>query len=214
MRGDWIKRACRRVLERRSVDTSASVRGQKVKRGVLTVDVVGLSSCMCGAENWLLIGLVLSVKNVVKSSAVKEVVGGGGGESWMLWRACVCQMCCWSCCGSMKPRQYGLQQRKMKAKTDRYLSLSDRLICAIFSAALSLERCSRRTSDNQGLEGAARAGLEERGQIPSRQEVKVEIKCSVHIQSWEMGRWGKRGGQYRGKMWGWKGTKVSSKGSW
>ncbi len=47
------------------------------------------------------------------------------------------------------------------------------------SAALSLVRCSRRTSDNQGLEGAARAGLEERGQMSSRQEVKVEHKVSV-----------------------------------
>ncbi len=40
-------------------------------------------------------------------------------------------------------------------------------------------RCSRRTSDNQGLEGAARAGLEKRGQILSREEVKVEHKVSV-----------------------------------
>ncbi len=46
-------------LERRSLDTSASVRGQKAKRGVLSVDVFGLSSCICGAENWLLIDLVL-----------------------------------------------------------------------------------------------------------------------------------------------------------
>ncbi len=66
-------------LERRSLDTSASVRGQKAKRGVLAVDVVGLNSCLCVAENWLLIELVLSVKNVAKSLAVKEVVGGGGG---------------------------------------------------------------------------------------------------------------------------------------
>ncbi len=37
---------------------------------------------MCGAENWLPIDLVLFVKKVAKSSAVKEVVGsGGGGES-------------------------------------------------------------------------------------------------------------------------------------
>ncbi len=41
--------------------------------------MVGLISCMCGAENWLLIDLVLFVKKVAKSSAVKEVVGGGGG---------------------------------------------------------------------------------------------------------------------------------------
>ncbi len=55
-------------LERRSLDTSASVRGQMAKRGVLAVDVVGLSSCECGAENWLV--------NVAKSLAVKDVVGG------------------------------------------------------------------------------------------------------------------------------------------
>ncbi len=55
----------------RSLDTSDSVRGQKAKRGVLAIDVVGLSSCMCGAENWLLIELVLFVKKVAKSSAVK-----------------------------------------------------------------------------------------------------------------------------------------------
>ncbi len=55
-------------LERRSLDTSASVRGHMAKRGVVSVDVVGLSSCMCGAENLLLIDLVLSVKNVAKSS--------------------------------------------------------------------------------------------------------------------------------------------------
>ncbi len=30
---------------------SASVRGQKEKRRVVLVDVVGLSSCICGAEN-------------------------------------------------------------------------------------------------------------------------------------------------------------------
>ncbi len=66
-------------LERRSLDTSASVRGQKAKKGVLAVDVVGLSSCMCGAENWLLIELVLFVKKVAKSSMVKGVVGSVGG---------------------------------------------------------------------------------------------------------------------------------------
>ncbi len=68
-------------LESKSLDTSASVRGQKAKRGVLAGDVVGLSSCMYGAENWLLIELVLTVKNVAKSLALKKVVvwGGGGG---------------------------------------------------------------------------------------------------------------------------------------
>ncbi len=51
-------------LERRSLDTSASVRGQKEKMGVLAVDVVGWRPC---------------VEKVAKSSAVIEVVGGGGG---------------------------------------------------------------------------------------------------------------------------------------
>ncbi len=65
--------------ERRSLDTSASVRGQKEKMGVWAVDVVGWRSCVWGVENWLPIVLVLSVKKVAKSSAVIEVVGGGGG---------------------------------------------------------------------------------------------------------------------------------------
>ncbi len=47
------------------------------------------------------------------------------------------------------------------------------------SSALSSDRWSQRTSDSQELEGAARAGLEERGNILSRQEVKVENKVSV-----------------------------------
>ncbi len=38
-------------LERRSLDTSASVRGQKVKMGVLADDAVGWRSCVCGGEN-------------------------------------------------------------------------------------------------------------------------------------------------------------------
>ncbi len=43
--------------------------------------MVGLRSCVCGAENWLLIDLVLFVKNVAKSLAVKEVVEGDREES-------------------------------------------------------------------------------------------------------------------------------------
>ncbi len=64
----------------------------------------------------------------------------------------------------------------MKATIDSYSGLTYRLICTIFSLPLSLVRCSPRTSDNQGLEGAVRAGLDERGQMSSRQEVKVEHK--------------------------------------
>ncbi len=38
-------------LERRSLDTSASVRGQKEKMGVGAVDLVGWRSCVSGGEN-------------------------------------------------------------------------------------------------------------------------------------------------------------------
>ncbi len=122
-------------LERRSLESSASVRGQKAKRGVLAVDVVGLRSCVCGAGNWLLIDLVLFVKKVAKSSAVKEVVvEGDRGELNVLKRLLVldvllillCMKYCLVC-------QCGLHQRKMKAKTDRYSGLTDLLIYAIFS---------------------------------------------------------------------------------
>ncbi len=75
--------------------------------------------------------------------------------------------------------QCGLQRRKMKETIDTYSGPTARLIFAFLSAARSLVRCSRRTSDNQGLEGAVRAGLEERGQMSSRQVVKVEHKVSV-----------------------------------
>ncbi len=43
--------------------------------------MVGLSFFVCGAENWLLIDLVLFVKKVAKSSAVNEVEGEDRGES-------------------------------------------------------------------------------------------------------------------------------------
>ncbi len=49
------------------------------------------------------------------------------------------------------------------------------------SAALSLERCSWRTSDSQGAEGGLRAGLEDKGQKVSKQDVRVEQKVSVAL---------------------------------
>ncbi len=66
----------------------------------------------------------------------------------------------------------------MKATIDTYSGQTFDF-CHFLSASRSLVRCSRRTSDNQGLERAVRAGLEERGQMSSRQEVKVEHKVSV-----------------------------------
>ncbi len=56
------------------------MRGQKEKRRVLSVDVVGLSSCVCGIRNWLRNDLVLFVKKVGKLLAFKEVVGVVEGD--------------------------------------------------------------------------------------------------------------------------------------
>ncbi len=61
------------------------------------------------------------------------------------------------------------------------------------SPARSLVRCSQRTSDNQKLEGAVRAGLEDRGQMSSRQEVKVEHKVSVAAFTSRDEKWGGEG---------------------
>ncbi len=49
------------------------------------------------------------------------------------------------------------------------------------SAALSLERCSRRTSDSQGARGVVRAGLEDKGQKVSKQDIRVEQKVSAAL---------------------------------
>ncbi len=146
--------------------------------------------CVWGAENWLLI--------VANSSAVIEVVGGDGGGQrrelnvlkrlrvsgallillWMYEDLTVCT-----------------SAEKDDSK-DWYILWSDGSfdLRHFLSAALSLDRYSRRTSDNQGLEGAARASLEKRGQISSRQEVRVEHKVSVAAFTSRVEKWGKRGG--------------------
>ncbi len=49
------------------------------------------------------------------------------------------------------------------------------------SAALSLERCSRRTTDSQGAEGVTWAGLKDKGQKVSKQDIRVEQKVSVAL---------------------------------
>ncbi len=76
--GDWARGHVVGWLERRSLDTSASVRGQKEKMGVLAVDVVGWRSCVCGELTTDCSSFVC--EEVAKSSAVIEVVGGGGGD--------------------------------------------------------------------------------------------------------------------------------------
>ncbi len=49
------------------------------------------------------------------------------------------------------------------------------------SAALSLERCSQRTSDSQGAEGVVQAVQEDKGQTVSKQDLRVEQKVSVAL---------------------------------
>ncbi len=104
-------------------------------------------------------------------------------EERMFWRDYACLERCWSCCENVRIWQCGLQQRKMKAKTDTYSGQGQGFfICHIInytgynqkwnvkkwnvrsdesfdlrhflSAARGLVRCSWRTSDNQGIEGA------------------------------------------------------------
>ncbi len=74
---------------------------------------------------------------------------------------------------------------------DLYLLRSDRSFDFrhFLSAARSLVQCSQRTSDNLELEGAVRAGLDEKGQMSSRQEVKVEHKVSVAAFTSRFEKW-------------------------
>ncbi len=62
---DWIKRACCRVAGEEKFGYFSLSEGTEGEEGSF-INVVGLSSCMCGAENWLLIKLVLFVKKVAK----------------------------------------------------------------------------------------------------------------------------------------------------
>ncbi len=179
------------------------MRRQKEKMGVWAVDVVGWRSCVCGGENCLLIVLVLSVKKVAKSSALIEVVGGGKGgqrrELNVLKKLCMfgaLLILLWKC----EDLAVWTSAEKDESN-DWYLLGSDGSfnLRHFLSATRSLVRFSRRTSENHGLEGAVRTGLDERGQMSSKQEVKVEHKVSVAASIWEMG-------YHRGKMGGRKGV--------
>ncbi len=68
-------------------------------------------------------------------------------------------------------------------RSDRYTlrSVDFFNLCQFLSAALSLERCSRRTFNSQGADGVVYAGLDERGQKLSKQDVRVEQRVSVAL---------------------------------
>ncbi len=76
--------------------------------------------------------------------------------------------------------QCGLLRRKIKATINTYSDPTDHLIFAIFSLPLGVwSDVHEEHQITKGLEGAVRAVLEERGQMSSRQEFKVEHKVSV-----------------------------------
>ncbi len=108
----------------------------------------------------------MSVKKVAKSSAVIEVVGGGGGVIYDKRTRL-----------DIGHRYTNLLQDTLYTNPTWPLEILQNT--EENNGHLNNRRGSRRTSDNQGLEGAVRAGLEERGQMSSRQEVKVEHKLSV-----------------------------------
>ncbi len=60
-----------------SLETSVSERGEKEVRDC--VFVVMKLLLVCGVSNWSLMVLVLFVKKIAKSSAVRVDEGGGGG---------------------------------------------------------------------------------------------------------------------------------------
>ncbi len=60
-----------------SLETSVSERGEKEVRDC--VFVVMKLLLVCGVRNWSLMVLVLFVKKIAKSSAVRVDEGGGGG---------------------------------------------------------------------------------------------------------------------------------------
>ncbi len=78
---------------------------------------------------------------------------------------------------------YSIILLEKSERSDRY-KLRSVGLCDLrhtISAALSLERCLRRTSDSQGAEGVVRAGLEDKGQKVSKQDIRVEHKVSVAL---------------------------------
>ncbi|XP_016346342.1 proprotein convertase subtilisin/kexin type 6-like [Sinocyclocheilus anshuiensis] len=72
-----------------------------------------------------------------------------------------------------------VQHLLVKTSRQAHLKASDWKTNAAGHKALSLEQCSRRTSDSQGAEEVVRAGLDERGQKLSKQYVRVEQRMSV-----------------------------------
>ncbi len=127
-------------LERRS-----SVRGQKEKTEFEQwMWLVGGPVCVEVRTDWLLFFFCEESGEVISYNRSGGRWWRGTEERIKCSEEIGCLERSWSCCGNMMIWQYGLQQRKMKAKTD---DGSFDLHHFLF-AALSLVRCSRRTSEN------------------------------------------------------------------
>ncbi len=141
-------------LERRSLDTSTSVRGQKEKMGVLSSGCGWLEVlCVWSCE------LVTDCSSFVGEKSGKVVSCYRSGGRW--WRGTEERIKCseeithvWSAV-DLVVEVWGFGSvdfsRERQSK-DWYLVRSDGSfdLRHFLSAALSLVRCSRRTSDNQG----------------------------------------------------------------
>ncbi len=140
-------------LEGRSLDTSTSVRGQKEKMGVWPVDVVGWRSCVW---RWK---LTTDCSSFVCEKSGKVISCYRSGGRW--WR-----------------------------RTEEIIKCSEEIMHVWRTVDLVVEMWGFGSVDFSGEERKqrliptqvrriVRAGLEERGQMSSGQEVKVEHKVSV-----------------------------------
>ncbi len=166
-----------------SLETSASESGEKYVNEFMFAGKMCLTDC--GVENCAVRFVILLMKNVSKSSAVRVDEGGGGRgqrreENVLKSMRELRKLSIWS-------KYYViLAVETLAEKSER----SDRIklrsvgfcdLCHNLSAALSLERCLGRTTDSQGAEGVVRAGLEDKGQKVSKQDIRVEQKVSVAL---------------------------------
>lgn len=135
-----------------------------------------------------------------------KVAEGGRWENWMFSRVCVCL----KSVDLVVDNEVLAVWEKEENKDWCILRSGESFdLCRLLSAALSLVWCSWRTSDYQGLEGVANAGLEKRKQILSRLVDMVENKVSVALFTFNNATW--VGGWYnKRKMRGGKGTDIYS----
>ncbi len=120
----------------------------------------------CGVENHTLMVLILLMKNVAKSSAVRVDEGEGGG--WQKGEGKVLKgmqeldeslLLLWKYV-FLAVETLAEKEERSDWYTLRSVGFFDLL--HTLSAALSLEQCSQRTSDGRGAEGVVRAGLEDK----------------------------------------------------